>query len=71
MDAHANEVPGHSLPMSAWQGPEAAVLLGGVLKCPPQPYDRGRGCAQEGAVLVWPHLATYLGLLHIHFLVSA
>ena len=26
--APADEVPGHSLPMSSWQGPEAAILLG-------------------------------------------
>lgn len=62
----ADEVLGHSLGVHSRQGPEAAVLLGGILQRPPEPDDRGRVCSQKCAVLVRPYLAAYLGLLQCH-----
>ena len=67
----ADEVPGDAVRVGAGQGPEAAILLGGILQGPPQPDHRRRVCAQEGAVLVRPHLPAYLGLLRSHLATSS
>ena len=68
--ALADEVAGNALRVGTGQGPEAAILLGGIFQRPPEPHDRGWIRAQEGAVLVRPHLAAYLGLLRSTAVIS-